>query len=659
MNILASFRFKSLATKLMLICMIIGLVPLAVSGFISYQKTERALIRGEGENLQISAETLLKNLGRAVAGGVTEILTQAHRPAALREPASVTSALNQLVQDARIYDLVLVADAEGTVLAVNTVDSNGQPTSAKNLIGRSVKGEAWFEKCMSSTSGQNQSYTGDLAEDKMVAEITGGRGLVLNFSAPVFDANGKLVRVWSHRVSWQRMILPLVEEVRKLGADHNNHLTIQILSKDGVMLEDPDPTAVLNYSPSKNGLTAALKLLEGKSGYDLQESRRSHKMQMNAFAASEAQGDPTHLGWGVMVRQNLEEVIETALELKRFALWVTVSVGVLVALLAWATAGSIAAPLKEAAAALDLVAEGDLTPRLEVRTFDEVGRMAHSLNRALTTLGDVMRGINERTTILAGSANELSTLSTQLSGNADATSSRAGVASSAGEQVSAGVRGVSVATEEMAACIRDVARSSDEAMRVAHGAVQEAASAQEIVARLGVSSQEIGEVIGVITGIAAQTNLLALNATIEAARAGEAGRGFAVVANEVKELAKGTSSATDEIGLKVQALQNDSRDVIAVLSRIHTTISRISEYQGSIASAVQEQTTATDEISRNLAEAAAGTAEISRNIAGVSDASQQTRSGAGEVKISSADVARLGAEVTHLVSQFQYDPALI
>ncbi len=654
MNSVSFFQFKSLSTKLLLVCLGLGLAPLAFIGFISFEKSSADMLRETGENLQVTAETIALRIDRNLSDRSREVQTFAYHPAALGTPEEATKALNHFNQGGVVYDLMLLADADGKIVAANTLDHLGKPVATEGLIGRSVRGEEWFEKCMTADLGKQGSYAGDLSEDKWVAEVTKERGLSLNFSAPVLDANGKPVRVWSNRASWQRLVGGVAERTKELGLQHDNHWTVQVVSKDGLVLEDPDPAAVLKFNIAQSGLGAAVAVVGGKTGYVMEPNSRTHKMQLNGYAASKGFGDFAGFHWGILVRQDASEATEMAHQLKNFTMGVSAVVAVLVTLIAWLTARGISLPLQEASEVLALVAQGDLTQRLKVRSSDEVGRMAESLNLTLASLSEAMSGIDERAATLAGSATELSTISSQLSGNADSTSARADMASTAGEEVSASVRGVSAATEEMAACIRDVARSTDEATRVASEAVREAEATQAIVARLGASSEEIGAVIGVITGIAAQTNLLALNATIEAARAGEAGKGFAVVASEVKELAKGTASATDEIGGKVQTLQHDSRDVVAALARIHATIHKINEFQSSIASAVQEQSTATDEISRNLAEAATGSNEISRSISVVAETSLQTRSGAGQVKVSSADVARLGSELNGLVAQFRY-----
>jgi methyl-accepting chemotaxis protein len=189
---------------------------------------------------------------------------------------------------------------------------------------------------------------------------------------------------------------------------------------------------------------------------------------------------------------------------------------------------------------------------------------------------------------------------------------------------------------------------------VATTAVQIADKTNVTVAKLGESSAEIGKVIKVITSIAGQTNLLALNATIEAARAGDAGRGFAVVANEVKELAKETARATEEIGRTIEAIQSDTRGVVEAIRQIGAIIDQINDYQGTIASAVEEQTATTNEMSRNLVGVARGSAEIAENITALAEAAEGTSRGAADTLKSSEDAARMATELQKLVSRFVY-----
>jgi methyl-accepting chemotaxis protein len=264
-------------------------------------------------------------------------------------------------------------------------------------------------------------------------------------------------------------------------------------------------------------------------------------------------------------------------------------------------------------------------------------------------LETVLNGVSRNAQSLSTASEELSAVSQQMSANAEETSAQANTVSAASEQVSRNVQTVATGTEEMSASIREIAKSAAEAARVAASAVDVAASTNATVTKLGESSAEVGKVIKVITSIAQQTKLLALNATIEAARAGEAGKGFAVVANEVKELAKETAKATEDISQKIEAIQSDTRGAVMAIGQIGNIINQINDIQNTIASAVEEQTATTNEMSRNVAEGAKGTEDIAKNITGVAQAAQDTSAGAVKALGAAKALAGMAAELERLV----------
>jgi methyl-accepting chemotaxis protein len=298
-------------------------------------------------------------------------------------------------------------------------------------------------------------------------------------------------------------------------------------------------------------------------------------------------------------------------------------------------------------------AAGDLTQEITVRGTDAIGQIGEALDGFLRNLAQSMTQIAQNAQALSASSEELTAISQQMSENSNETSAQANVVSAASEQVSRNLGVVATGSEEMLASIREISKNSNEAARIAKHAVGVADSTNQTISKLGDSSVEIGKVIKVITSIAQQTNLLALNATIEAARAGEAGKGFAVVANEVKELAKETAKATEEISQKIEAIQADTKGAVKAIGDISTVINQINDISNMIASAVEEQTATTNEIGRNLTEAAKGATEIARSITGVATAAQNTTQGATDTQSAARALSEMASGLQQLVSTFK------
>ena len=299
------------------------------------------------------------------------------------------------------------------------------------------------------------------------------------------------------------------------------------------------------------------------------------------------------------------------------------------------------------------LAEGRLSDSVFDRSKPCAGKFGEAFVRIRENFRESMVRISQSASALAASAEELTAVSQQMAGNAEETAVQASVVANASDDVSKRVGVVAAGSEEMQVSIREIAKSANGSAGVVRNAVGAAESANLTVQRLGESSVDIGKVIKVITSIAQQTNLLALNATIEAARAGEAGKGFAVVANEVKELAKGTARATEEIGQKIEAIQHDTRSAVEAIAQISSIINEVNDISNNIAAAVEEQTVTTNEISRNVTEAATGTGEIARNVAGVATAAQDTTRGAADTQTAAKALSEMAAELQNLVGRFQ------
>jgi len=304
--------------------------------------------------------------------------------------------------------------------------------------------------------------------------------------------------------------------------------------------------------------------------------------------------------------------------------------------------------------AVNLASKGDLTQKITVNGDDAIGQMGGGLAQFFDNLRVSISRIAQTATTLSGSSGELTSVSQQMSATAEETSAQAGVVSAASEEVSRNLQTVATSTEEMSATIKEIAKKTTESAKIASEAVKVAQATNVTVSKLGESSAEIGQVVKVITSIAQQTNLLALNATIEAARAGEAGKGFAVVANEVKELAKETAKATEDISRKIEAIQADTKGAVEAIGAIGRIINQVNDISNSIATAVEEQDATTNEMARNVTEAAKGASEISKNILGVAEAAKNTAQGASGSQREAQDLLRVATELRELVGQFKY-----
>lgn len=359
--------------------------------------------------------------------------------------------------------------------------------------------------------------------------------------------------------------------------------------------------------------------------------------------------------------------------------------GAIIAAFAWWTVRNLMRPIDQTIATLRDIAEGegDLTRRLDATRTDELGELAKWFNAFANRIHDVICIISSNAQQLSQSSVDLSATAEQLSSGASDSKAQSASVSAAAEQMSVNmrevadstdgmsqtIRAVAASVEEMNQTIREIARNAEKSATVAGEAASLVQVSNDKISNLGEAADEIGKVIEVIQDIAEQTNLLALNATIEAARAGEAGKGFAVVANEVKELAKQTAAATDDIRSRIEAIQASTGDAVESIREISDVITNVNEVSRTIASAVEEQSITTRQISdnvsttanaaesvaRGVAETAMASREITQNITRVDGVLLQTAQGADESREAGQRLSELADEMNQLIGQFRID----
>jgi methyl-accepting chemotaxis protein len=313
----------------------------------------------------------------------------------------------------------------------------------------------------------------------------------------------------------------------------------------------------------------------------------------------------------------------------------------------------IVLPLNNLVGVLNQLGRGDLKVRADLSGGQELESIAASLNHALENLQQALLATLKGAEGLSQNAKQLENGSQAVVENTLATAQQADLVNSASQQVNQNLNTVASAAEEMQASIREIAEQTNRASQVANSAHQQSEGTVHLIEKLDTSSQQIGQIVSLITSIAEQTNLLALNATIEAARAGEMGKGFAVVAGEVKELAHQTAKATEEIASKVEAIRTDSGAVATSIKSIAAIIGDISQTQAGVATAIEQQTATTAEISRTLNEAARGGGEIAEGIGIVAEKANHSSSNLQMTREGIKSISTLAAELRACVTQFQ------
>jgi len=677
---------RSMATRLVVLFLIFGLTPALIIGAVGF----RALRLAEHDSLEQLERTarnvadkidrsLFERYGDVQAFGLNGTVLDGTWWYLPDDESPLVRAMNRYVETYGIYYLTVLVDTEGRLIAVNSKDEAGDPIDTIGFYREDFSGEPWFQDCMAGkftretrySADTNRSATGTVIEDVHVDRLVttaypGDTGLTIGFTAPVYDEAGTVVAVWSNRARFS-----LVEEIvastyQDLDDAGWGASEVTLLDETGRILVDCDPTVhgslinhdlekvVLTLNLATAGVEAAKQAVGGEAGHNFSVHARKGIEQAAGFSPlTGALGYPG-MPWSVLVRVPRDEFSAAIQAIQRDTILILFLVVAAIAGLGWWMGRRMVRPIQATATMFANLADGeaDLTQRLPVQGSDEVAAVADGFNRFLSRIHEVVSSVATTTRTLAESAAHLARSSEEMHRSATGSSGQANAASEASERAAGSLSTVAAGTEEMEASIREIATSASSATTVAGNAVRVAEETNQKVTKLGASSDEIGNIIKVITGIAEQTNLLALNATIEAARAGEAGKGFAVVANEVKDLAKQTSTATEDISAKILSIQTDTGAAVEALGEVGSIIGQINELQTSIAGAVEEQTATTQEIARSVNMAAQESSGVNQSLSSLSGAAEEAAREATGLQEVSAQVATASERLKALLGEF-------
>jgi methyl-accepting chemotaxis protein len=414
---------------------------------------------------------------------------------------------------------------------------------------------------------------------------------------------------------------------------------------------------IIVYGASNNELT---RWVTSGFEHEIPEFEKTEKRQLieddhSFIAVWPIISDDSYLGQ-IVVAISLEAVAEAASEARWASLLFCVGILIVGCGAFWVIASRMMKPVNTMVTRLQDIAEGegDLTKRLEVDTDDELGEMAGWFNLFADKLQDSLSQIGEQAESVTVASRELNGISGDLETTTLATSEQSARASMAGSEVSEYVQSASNGVAQMESSIGQIFQSVQDVSNVARSAVLAAEQTTSTVQELEESSSKIDIVLKTISSIAEQTNLLALNATIEAARAGEAGKGFAVVANEVKELAKETAKATDDVRKLVESIAHSSHAAVDAIGEITEIISRIDHHQATISSAVQQQSATASEVASTIQRAESVTQAIAESIQDVAETAQGNAEHSVKLLQSAKNMAQTADRLQQVVSEFRY-----
>lgn len=663
-------RFKSIGFKLVVTGCLAVLIPLVINGIVSVKKSSSSLVEISKGNTKSTAMDIANLVSKALdeEKKVAAAFASDFQVKAVTQEVNIlgienaTASISKLRQQMKSKFKLLDTDYLG-IFVTNSkgILYTGELSSGKEYKGSNIASRGYYQQAKIS----KKPVVGDVVRSKSTGK------LIVVVCAPILSNDGRFVGAFG--MSLNASALTDLVQTRKIGQTGYAFMA----NKDGIIIAHPNAEFLLKLDlktlSGMEGLTQ--NMLAGNAGVESYTFKDVEKIAGFAPIVSTQ--------WSVATTQDSSEFLSAAHSIRNSTIIITLLSLLAAGVAVLISARTITKPINQAVLNLKDIAEGegDLTMRLNVSTKDEMGDLAIWFNAFVEKLQKIISRISESTEDINSSSVGLSGIAVNLSKTSEDTSQRSSNVATAAEEMNANLSGVAAAmeqsttntsmvasaAEEMNATINEIASNAEQAHSISEKAVEQAKGASAKMEELSLAASAIGRVTEAITDISDQTNLLALNATIEAARAGEAGKGFAVVANEIKELAKQTAEATQDIKSQIKGVQDTTGSTIKEIDQISKIIDSVNEIVATISSAVREQSSATEEIASNISQASIGLGEVNENVSqssvvadsitqdivGVSNAADEISKSSNDVKKSAEELSRFADDLKGIVNTFK------
>ncbi len=661
-NVASKFLSWGIAAKLVTLFVIFGAVPMAAVGLIAFGAADE-MKETIGERYMSEAQTLAETIDRNLferygdvqAFGFNDAVTRTSQWYDDSEYNVISQVMNKMAKAYGIYDLSMLVDTEGALIAVNFQNAQGEPIDVKWMFKKNFKDTAWFQALkagkfttkMPFTAPGNDissgTFIGYVHVDEDVKRAYGNDGLTLGFSSPVYNENGTVVAYWSNRANFSVIEQMFQETYAKLKSLGFPGAELTLVDAKGRVLIDYDPTTngtldvvrnfdvLMKLNLAEKGVELAQQAIKGGAGFSTAMHTRKKISQIGGFAHLDGALGYPGMNWAVLIRVPEIEAVVAASAVQSQVLMTGLICLTLLIPLGWWVGRKGAGSLVAISTVAQSAADGDLSQRVPVTSKDEIGQLGQSMNSMLDNISNVVGEVRQ-------AAEHVSTASGEITQGNEDLSQRTSAQAGALEETSASM-------EEMTSTIKQNADNAKQANQLAvtarevaekGGAVTD--KAVNAMDEINKSSKKIADIINVIDEIAFQTNLLALNAAVEAARAGEQGRGFAVVASEVRNLAQRSATAAKEIKTLInESVQKvgDGSDLVnqsgQTLEEIVNSVKRVTDIIAEISAASQEQASGIDQVNKAVMQMDQGTQQNAALVEEATSASQSMKQQAGSL----------------------------